>query len=124
MAVFGDNYIVSLIVGFVAKQDVALAVLLGAVSRTFRSVIQPEWRAIIQSVRDSVCLWDVSGTGSMSLMKRAIKKGATDFNGGLWRACTGGHREIVELMIEKGATNWDHCEECEKSHKQVISRTE
>jgi ankyrin repeat protein len=31
-----------------------------------------------------------------------IQKGAYNWNEGLWRACRGGHREIAELMIEKG----------------------
>ena len=34
-----------------------------------------------------------------------IQIGATDWNWGLYGACKGGHREIMELMIQKGANN-------------------
>ena len=52
----------------------------------------------------------------MFLVKKAIEKGATDWNLGLWCACygerVGGQRELAdfiprssEAMVEKGATN-------------------
>lgn len=46
-----------------------------------------------------------------------IKKGATYFNAGLYGAClggglnggrvVGGKRKMAELMVEKGASDWD-----------------
>ncbi len=33
--------------------------------------------------------------------------GYPDWNDGLYYACEGGHMDIVELMIERGATNWN-----------------
>ena len=43
--------------------------------------------------------------GSMFMVKKAIEKGATEWNLGLRGACEGGHRELADFMIEKGATN-------------------
>ncbi|KAL0481077.1 hypothetical protein AKO1_012844 [Acrasis kona] len=34
-----------------------------------------------------------------------IERGASDWNGGLLGACSGGHASIAYLMIQKGATN-------------------
>ena len=45
--------------------------------------------------------------GSMFMVNKAIEKGATEWNLGLWGACEGGHRELADWMIEKGATNAD-----------------
>ena len=45
--------------------------------------------------------------GSMFMVKKAIEKGATDWNRGLRCACRGGQRELADLMIEKGATEWN-----------------
>jgi hypothetical protein len=36
-----------------------------------------------------------------------IEKGATDLNRGLDGACRGGRMELAQLMIQRGATNWD-----------------
>jgi hypothetical protein len=33
--------------------------------------------------------------------------GANDWNNGLYSACCGGHREIVDMMIAHGANCWD-----------------
>jgi len=41
--------------------------------------------------------------GHRDLAELMIKKGATDLNWGLEGACEGGHRELAEWMIEKGA---------------------
>ena len=42
--------------------------------------------------------------GHRDLAEFMIQKGATDWNYGLYNACSGGHRDLAELMIEKGAT--------------------
>lgn len=36
-----------------------------------------------------------------------INKGATKWNGGLYGACYGGHKELARLMISKGADDLD-----------------
>ena len=41
----------------------------------------------------------------MELVKLMIEKGANDWNNGLEYACIGGYKEIMKLMIEKGANN-------------------
>jgi len=39
--------------------------------------------------------------GNIEIVKLMIEKGATDWNWGLYGACKGGNIEIVKLMIEK-----------------------
>ena len=43
---------------------------------------------------------------SMFIVLKAIEKGATNWDNGLYGACEGGHIEIANLMIESGPT---HC---------------
>ena len=45
--------------------------------------------------------------GHMDIVQLMIQKGADDWNGGLWKACYGGHMDIIQLMIQKGAYNWN-----------------
>jgi hypothetical protein len=49
-----------------------------------------------------------------------IEKGADSWNDGMTKACRGGHREIIKLMIEKGATN---CSKCNKSINEHLVRS-
>jgi ankyrin repeat protein len=50
-----------------------------------------------------------------------IEKGATAWNEGLLYACRGGHLNLVELMIEKGANylNWG-LEYCKDGHLDIV----
>jgi len=50
--------------------------------------------------------------GHMEIVQLMIEKGATDWNWGLQYVCKNGHMEIVQLMIDKGATK---CYCCYKS---------
>ena len=45
--------------------------------------------------------------GHIDIVDLMINNGATEWNNGLNRACFGGHRNIVERMIEKGANDWN-----------------
>lgn len=45
--------------------------------------------------------------GHRELVDLLIEQGADYWNFGLYGACRGGHRGIVELMIEKGAYTWN-----------------
>ena len=45
--------------------------------------------------------------GNKEIVELMIEKGADDWNYGLRSACFGGNKEIVELMIEKGANDWN-----------------
>ncbi|GAG91534.1 unnamed protein product, partial [marine sediment metagenome] len=45
--------------------------------------------------------------GHINIVKLMIEKGATDFNLGMFKAAIGGHMDIVKLMIEKGAHNFN-----------------
>ena len=43
----------------------------------------------------------------MEIVKLMIQQGANNWNAGMEDACRGGHMNIVKLMIEKGATSFD-----------------
>ena len=45
--------------------------------------------------------------GHMEMIELMIEHGATDWNDGLFKACEYGHMNIIELMIEHGATDCD-----------------
>ena len=45
-----------------------------------------------------------------------ISLGANYWNRGLMFACLGGHRNLVNLMIEKGATYCEHCDRNADDH--------
>ena len=45
--------------------------------------------------------------GHMDIVNLMIEKGADRWNSGLVYACSGGHIAIVKLMIEKGANQWN-----------------
>ena len=47
--------------------------------------------------------------GNMEIVKLMIEKGATDFNETMYHTAKRGHIEIVKLMIEKGATDFNFC---------------
>jgi hypothetical protein len=60
--------------------------------------------------------------GNLSIIELMIKKGAYNWNMGLSGACLGGHLNIVELMIEKGANNWNwglYCA-CYGNHLNIV----
>ncbi len=50
---------------------------------------------------------DVAQSGDMYIVQLLLEKGATDYDSGLQGAAAGGHMDIVQLMLEKGATNYD-----------------
>ena len=45
--------------------------------------------------------------GYIELAELMISKGADNWNSALYDACRGGHMELAELMISKGANHWD-----------------
>ena len=52
-----------------------------------------------------------------------ISKGANNWNNGLYGACIGGHKEIVELMISKGARIigiLDYIEHVKRGHIEIV----
>lgn len=53
--------------------------------------------------------------GNMEIVQLMIEKGATDWDGGLEGACSGGIKSAVLLMIAKGA---DYCRNCGKSMEE------
>jgi hypothetical protein len=69
-------------------------------------------RLLIEKYKDeldwSFGLVSACGGGNRSVVELMIQKGATNWNWALENACSGGHLEIVELLIEKGATNWNN----------------
>ncbi len=61
--------------------------------------------------------------GHKEIIELMIEKGASNFNQGLSHACSGGHIEIVELMISKGANDFARGLKvaCNHNHKDIIS---
>ena len=50
--------------------------------------------------------------GYMEIIQLMIDKGANNWNKGLHVACKEGHLEIAKLMIDRGATNWNEMWNC------------
>ena len=51
--------------------------------------------------------YDACSSGHMDIVNRIIEKEEDDWNAGLIYACFGGHMDVVVLMIEKGADDWN-----------------
>ena len=50
-------------------------------------------------------LYEACKIGNKEIVEMMIEKGADNWNQGLYGACEGGNKEIIEMMIEKGANN-------------------
>lgn len=61
--------------------------------------------------------------GNIDSIKRLLKKGANDFNVGLFIACKYGHINVVKLMLKKGANdiNVGFYKACKYGHLNVIN---
>ena len=46
--------------------------------------------------------------GHKDLVNLFISKGANDWDMGMHGAAQGGHKDLVEYFISKGANNWDY----------------
>lgn len=82
--------------------------------------------SIIKSKFDLVwirnSLYPTCTGGHKDLTEFLIIKGANNWDLGLFGACTGGHKDLVELMVLKGADNFDtglHSA-CSGGHKELI----
>ena len=60
--------------------------------------------------------------GHRDLVDVMIEKGAHEWNWGLNRALFGGHRDLVDLMIIKGANDWNRglSGACEGGHRDLV----
>jgi hypothetical protein len=60
--------------------------------------------------------------GPLELVDILIEKGATDWNNGLRGACKGGDPEIVRLMMERGADDWGDgvYKACQEGHLELV----
>ena len=67
-------------------------------------------------------LYNACRGGHKELAELMITKGASNWNYGLGGACQKGHKELAELMITKGASNWIFClgGACQKGHKELV----
>ena len=67
-------------------------------------------------------LYEACKIGNKEIVEMMIEKGANDWNRGLEFACKGGNKEIVEMVIEKGADdwNWGLCCACEVGNKEIV----
>lgn len=60
--------------------------------------------------------------GHKELAELMIIKGADDYNIGLYNTCRGGHKELVELMIIKGASDWNRARNAGRQggHQELV----
>jgi hypothetical protein len=59
--------------------------------------------------------------GHVDIVNMAITKGAQTYNSGLYYACRGGHRQIAHIMISKGACNLNYALQgaCEENQREM-----
>jgi hypothetical protein len=59
--------------------------------------------------------------GQLDIVNLAIEKGATNFNSALYGACYRGRINVVHLMLEKGATAFNDClyGACRRGHLEI-----
>jgi hypothetical protein len=65
------------------------------------------WKNNIKREHIEWCLWKASHGGHRDLVDLFIAKGANDWDIALYRASRGGHRDLVDLFIAKGANDWN-----------------
>ncbi len=60
--------------------------------------------------------------GHRELVDLMIARGANDGDSGLYGACRGGHRELVDLMIARGANDWNSglWAACINGHRELV----
>ena len=79
---------------------------LRATSVFFRSVIADTAQNFRHTHVDTALFMAAEG-GHHDIVELMIEKGATSFNDALCSAAYRGHRDIIKLMIEKGATSFN-----------------
>ena len=67
------------------------------------------WKKYCMEKSCNRVLYKACEKGSLEMLNLIISKGAKDWNWGLYWGCQGGNMEIVKLMISKGANNWNRC---------------
>jgi hypothetical protein len=55
----------------------------------------------------NIVMYNSCSIGDMDIVQLMISKGANDWNTGLICACDGRHSDIIKLMISKGADSWN-----------------
>ena len=62
--------------------------------------------------------------GHKDIVKMMLEKGATNYDCPMEWAAIGGHKEIIELMLDKGATDYDGAMRWASSrgHKEIVER--
>jgi hypothetical protein len=76
---------------------------------------------IIENNREWGLKYACSG-GHRDLVDLMLSKGATNYDWGLWSSCRGGHPDLVKLMISKGAIghDWGLWEACRGGHRDLV----
>ena len=61
--------------------------------------------------------------GHLDIVNLLIERGATWWNDGLYYACFGGHLDLAMLMIERGACRWNDGLRgaCEGGHSDLVT---
>jgi len=52
-------------------------------------------------------LGEAAKGGHKDLVEFFISKGASEWDEGMWDAAQGGHKDLVDFFISKGASDWD-----------------
>jgi hypothetical protein len=80
-----------------------------------------KWIDVINSRRWNLALYAACEGGHLNLVNLLIHKGANYWNAGLKGACKGGHLELANLMIEKGANflDWGLWYACKGGHLKL-----
>jgi len=68
-------------------------------------------------------MFDPGEVGHMDIVQLMIQKGATQFNSSMYWAARGGHLNIVQLMIQKGADDFNSAINIatEEKHMDIIN---
>ncbi len=99
------------------------AVLLDMCGTKCASITLDDIEGLLLTDSPDRILKDSCEQGSMFIVRKAIERGATNWNWGLRGACEGGRLELANLMIEKGATDWVFGLEgaCGGGHLEIVN---
>src|SRR3989344_2578926 len=66
-------------------------------------------------------LLEAARQGSRERVNELVRQGAY-VNSGMYGAAEGGHKELVDLFVKKGANNWNlgMCSAAEGGHKELV----
>jgi len=81
-----------------------------------------QWKQDVETLPLNWCLFRASHEGHKDLVQLFIDKGANYWNRALYGAARGGHKDLVQLFIDKGANNlkWALRGASKGGHKNLV----